>query len=387
MTFALNPYAIGIDAILHGTLWLAVDIHFYSWSVGRSLVWSLPCELVAALCHKSRSKRHYNMHTLVFLKTEVLVVLILLLLRPHSTSERLDDDTKFFQRALDGLRHTDYGVFFCRDVAHGKLHLQRHRCRRIGLESLEWLITDSKCSSARDTEHFYTVIVLHPSIASARKAVPYRRYLLLCLLVDDGLKIRLGIVAHLRVEVKMGTRYGRIVVLVVYCEHHKSVALTLTKKVDYLVAIISEYAQISLIRGRTFAVRRIFNLNSGVNRITLAHHGLLLRHIVRGRVVQIAIAGIRDADAHRYRVGRRQRRRVGTLRHPHRKVGDNRAHIVLNNALHTLEHEIRLRQLGWSSRCLVDHHKAVDLHFRRQFATHAVIACYPCRDGMHAVRQ
>ena len=327
------------------------------------------------------------MHTLVFLKTEVLVVLILLLLRPHSTSERLDDDTKFFECALDGLRHADYGVVFCRDVAHGKLHLQRHCRRRIGLESLEWLITDGKRSSTRYAQHFYAIIVLHPSIASAGKAVPYRRYLLLCLLVDDGLKIRLGIVAHLRVEVKMGTRYGRIVVLVVNRKHHKSVALALTKEVDYLVAIISEYAQISLIRGRAFAVRRIFNLNSGVDRVAFAHHGLLLRHIVRSRIVQIAIAGIRDADAHRYRVGGGERGRVGTLRHPHRKVGDNRAHIVLNNALHTLEHEIGLCQLGWSGRCLVDHHKSVHLHFRRQFATHAIIACYPCRDGMHAVRQ
>ena len=255
MPFALNPYTIGIYAVLHGTLWFAVDIHFYSWSVGRSLVGSLPCELVATLCHKSRGKRHYNMHTLVFLKAEVLVVLILFLLRPYSASERLDDDTKFFERALDGLRNTDYGVVFCRDVAHGKLHLQRHRCRRIGLESLEWLISDGKCSSARDAEHFYTVIVLHPSIACARKAVPYRRYLLLCLLVDDGLKIRLGIVAHLRVEVKMGTCYGRIIVLVIHREHYESVALTLTEEVDYLVAIISEYTQISLIRGRALARR------------------------------------------------------------------------------------------------------------------------------------
>ena len=150
MPLALNPYTIGIDTILHGTLWLAVDIHFYSWSVGRSLVGSLPCELVAALRYKSRSERHYNMHTLVFLKAEVLVVLILFLLRPYSTSERLDDDTKFFECALNGLRHTDYGVVFTRDVAHGKLHLQRHRRRRIGLESLERLIADSKCSSARD---------------------------------------------------------------------------------------------------------------------------------------------------------------------------------------------------------------------------------------------
>ena len=247
MSLTLNPYTIGINTVLHGTLWLAVDIHFYGWSVGRSLVWCLPCELVAALCHKSRSKRHYNMHTLVFLKTEVLVVLILLLLRPHSTSERLDDDTKFFECALDGLRNTDYGVFFCRDVAHGKLHLQRHRRRRIGLEGLEWLIADSQCSSARDAQHLYAVIVLHPSIARTRKAVPYRRYFLLRLLVDDGLKIRLCIVAHLRVEVKVGTRYGRIVVLVIYRKHHKSVALALTKKVGYLVSIIPEYAQISLI--------------------------------------------------------------------------------------------------------------------------------------------
>ena len=162
----------------------------------------------------------------------------------------------------------------------------------------------------------------------------------------------------------MCTSYRRIVVLVIHCKYHESVALALTKEVDYLVAIISEYAQISLIGCRTFAVRRIFNLNSGVDRITLAHHGLLLRHIVRGRIVQIAIAGIRDTDAHRYRVGGRQRRRICALRHPHRKVRDNRAHIVLHYALHTLEHEIRLRQLGWSSRCLVDHHKAVDLHFR-----------------------
>ena len=255
MPLALNPYAIGIYAILHGTLWFAVDIHLHCWSVGGSLVWCLPCKLVATLCHKSRSERHYNMHALVFLKTEVLVVLVLLLLRPYSTSERFDDDAKFFQCALDGLRNTDYGVVFCRDVAHGKLHLQRHRCRRIGLKSLEWLITDSKCSSARDAEHFYTVIVLHPSIACARKAVPYRRYLLLCLLVDDGLKIRLGIVAHLRVEVKMGTSYGRIVVLVIHRKHYESVALALTKEVDYLVAIISEYTQISLIRGRTLARR------------------------------------------------------------------------------------------------------------------------------------
>ena len=123
MSFALNPYTIGIYAVLHGTLRFAVDIHFYSWSVGRSLVWCLPCELVATLCHKSRGKRHYNMHTLVFLKSEVLVVLVLLLLRPYSTSERFDDDTKFFECALDGLRNTDYGVVFCRDVAHGKLHL------------------------------------------------------------------------------------------------------------------------------------------------------------------------------------------------------------------------------------------------------------------------
>ena len=225
------------------------------------------------------------MHTLVFLKTEVLVVLVLLLLRPYSTSERFDNNTKFFECALDGLRNTDYRVFFCRDVAHGKLHLQRHRCRRIGLESLEWLIADGKCSPARYAQHLYAIIVLHPSVASARKSVPNRRYHLLRLLVDDGLKIRLGIVAHLRVEVKMGTRYGRIVVLVVNSKHHKSVALALTKEVDYLVAIISEYAQISLIRGRTFAVRRVFNLDSGVDRVAFAHHGLLLRHIVRSRVV------------------------------------------------------------------------------------------------------
>ena len=255
MTLALNPYAIGIDAILHSTLWLTVDIHFYGGSVGGCLVWSLPCELVATLCNKSRSERHYNMHTLVFLKTEVLVVLILFLLRPYSTSERLDDDAKFFECTLDGLRHTDYRVVFCRDVAHGKLHLQRHRCRRIGLESLEWLIADSQCSSARDAEHFHAVIVLHPSIASTRKAVPYRRYLLLCLLVDDGLKVCLGVVAHFGVEVKMGTCYGRIVVLVVNRKHYESVALTLTKEVDYLVAIISKDTQISLIRCRTLARR------------------------------------------------------------------------------------------------------------------------------------
>ena len=247
MSFALNPYTIGIYAVLHGTLRFAVDIHFYSWSVGRSLVGSLPCELVTTLCHKSRSERHYDMHTLVFLKSEVLVILVLLLLCPYSTSERFDDDTKFFECTLDCLRNTDYGAVFCRDVAHGKLHLQRHRCRRIGLKSLEWLISDGKCSSARNAQHLYAIIVLHPSIASARKAVPYRRYLLLCLLVDDGLKIRLGIVAHLRVEVKMGTSYGRIVVLVIYCKHHESVALALTKEVDYLVAIISKDAQISLI--------------------------------------------------------------------------------------------------------------------------------------------
>ena len=387
MSFTLNPNTIGIYAVLHGTLRFAVDIHFYSWSVGRSLVWCLPCKLVATLGHKSRSERHYNMHTLVFLKSEVLVVLILLLLCPYSTSERLDDDTKFFKCALDGLRNTDYGVVFCRDVAHGKLHLQRHCRRGIGLESLEWLIADSKCSSARDAEHFYTVIVLHPSIACARKAVPYRRYLLLCLLVDDGLKIRFGIVAHLRVEIEVCTSYGRIVVLVIHRKHYESVALALTKEVDYLVAIISKDAQISLIRGRTFAVRRVFNLDSGVDRVAFAHHGLLLRNVVRSRVVQVAIAGIRDADAHGYRVGGWQRRRVGTLRHPHRKVGDNRAHIVLHHTLHALEHEERLRQLGRSSRCLVHHHKAVDLHFRRQFATHAIIACHPCRDGMYAMRQ
>ena len=253
VSFALNPHAVGIDAVLNGTLRLAVDIHLHGGSVRRSLVRCLPLELVAALGHESRSERHHKMHALVFLEAEVLVVLVLLFLRPYRTCEWLDDDAQFLQRTLNGLRHTDYRIVFGGNVAHGKLHLKRHCRRRVRFESFKRFVTDDNRSSARNTEHLHAIVILHPGIARTRKAVPHRRHFLLRLLVDDGLEVRLGVVAHLGVKIEVGTCHGRIVVLVIHGEHHKSVSLALTQEVHHLVAVVSEHTQVGLIRGRALA--------------------------------------------------------------------------------------------------------------------------------------